>query len=101
MNAALAFGDRDALDTVDAALEFKLAVGIIAANLENYFFHAASFVLVLGDKLWFQIMGFGVFNIHTIELTGKEGSFVATGASADFKNSRLIIFWIARDEELF
>lgn len=45
-------------------------------------------------------MSFGVFGVEPIELTGKEGSFVATGAGADFKDSGLVVLGVAGDEKL-
>ena len=49
MNAALRFGDWHTLDAVDATFKLELAIGIVATNLENNFFHATGLVFVFGN----------------------------------------------------
>ena len=53
VDAALAFGDRHALDTVDAAFKFQFGVWRVAFDHENNFFITARIVGGFADKLSF------------------------------------------------
>lgn len=101
MNATLGFGDGNALDAMDAAFEFELAVSIVARDFENDFFGAAGIVEVFGDWLDFEAVRFGVFLIHAVEFASEEARFVAAGAGADFDDGGLVVFGVFGDEELF
>ena len=101
MNATLGFGDGDALDAMDAAFEFELAVSVIARDFENDFFGAAGIVEIFGDWFDFEAVRFGVFLIHAVELASEEARFVAAGAGADFDDGGLVVFGVFGDEELF
>ena len=84
MDSALGFGDRDALDAVDAAFEFELAVGFVARDADDNFFVSASIVHVRIHNFVFEVMAFSVAGVHTEEVASEEGGFVATGAGANF-----------------
>ena len=94
VDATLAFGDGDALDAVDATFEFELGVGLVAGNTKNNFFVAASVILVFGLELDFKVVDFGISLVHTVEFGGKEGSFVAAGAGADFDDGGFVVVGI-------
>ena len=100
VNAALRFGDWDALDAVDAALEFELAVGLVAADAENHLFVAAGIVDGFGLELDFETMRFSIASIHAEKVAREEAGFVAAGAGTDFDDGGFFVVWIFRDEEL-
>ena len=95
VNATLRFGDGDALDAVDATFEFEAAVGFVAGEAKNDFFEATSVVFVDGFCLNFQIVGFGVAEVHTVEFGGKKGGFVAASAGADLDDGGFVICGVA------
>ncbi len=94
MDATLTFGDRDALDAVNATFEFELAVGLVARNTKDNFFVAAGVVGGFGLEFGFEIMSFGVTQIHAVEFGSEYGSLVAAGASTDFYDSGLFVVGI-------
>ena len=99
MDATLGFGGGDALDAVDTAFEFELAVGAVADDAEDDFFEAASVVEIFGLELDFEIVRFGVAGVQPKEFGCEEAGFVATSAGADFDDGGLIVGRVARDEE--
>lgn len=98
MDAALGFGNWDALNAVDAAFELEFAVGLVAADAENYLFVAASIVDGFGLELDLEAVCLGVTEIHAIEVARKEASLVAAGAGANFNDGWFVVVRVARNE---
>ena len=66
MDAPLRLGHRNTLNTMNATLELKLAIGLIARNAEDNLFIAAGIIDGFGLKLHLQAVSFGVSEIHAI-----------------------------------
>ena len=84
MNAPLAFGNWNTLDTVNATFKFELAILLFTRDTDDDFLVAASIIDRLGLELNFEAVGLSVTKIHAIKIASKKRSFVATGAGANF-----------------
>src|SRR4029078_6181467 len=99
VDAALLFGDGDALHAVHAALIAELAIDLVAADEGDDFLQAADGGLAAGGDFDLPALGFGVAGIHAEDLVGKERGLVAAGAGANFEDDVLLVEGILGEHE--
>ena len=92
-------GRRDALDAMDAALELEPAVRSVAVDLEDRLLDPADPCLVHAQDLGRESVALGITDVHPVELGGKQGSLVATGAAAELHDHVAPVVRVARQEQ--
>ena len=98
MDAALGFSGGDTLDTVDAAFVFEDAEDVLARDFGDDFFEAADFGGAGLEDLGTPAAGFGEAGVHTEQIRGKEGGFIAAGAGADFEEGVATFEGVGRED---
>ncbi len=101
MDTPLAFGFRDALDTMHARFKFQPGIRAVAADLEHDFLAAAQLGHILAEDLGGPAALFGVHCIHAPKRVRKQCAFLASRAATDFHNHVFIVVRVARDEQRF
>ena len=98
MHTALGLCCGDTLDTMHATLIFQCAVDIIATHGKVDFLVAADSTFRDARHTDGPAFRLTVFLIHVEEITGKEGSLVATGSRADLHLHVLSVFRVLGHE---
>ena len=99
VDAAARLGCRHALDAVDAALVFQLAVGAAPFDRRDDFLEAADAGVAARHHLDAPALALGVLAVHAEQLGGEQRGFVAAGAGADFEHDVLFVVRILRDQQ--
>ena len=88
VDAPAAFGGRNALDPVNAALELQPREDAAAIDRGDRFLVAADFGRAGGDQLEPPALHLGVALVHAQQVAGEQRRFVAAGTGADFEHRR-------------
>src|SRR5579859_307496 len=101
VDAALGFGGGDALNSVDAAFVFQLGINFLALDCGDDFFYPTHLSWGAFHDFHFPALGFSVARVHAEEVAGKNASFVAAGAGADFEDDIFVVNGIVGKEKKF
>ena len=99
VDPSAAFGCRNALNPVHAALVLELAVHALAFDHRDDFLEPAHSGSAGGDDFDPPALRFGIARIHAEEFLGKQGGFVATRAGADLQQHVLFVVGVFRNQE--
>ena len=66
MDAALRFGNWDALDAMNATFELELAIRLVTRYAKDYFLVAAGVINRFGLKFGLETVSFGVTELHAV-----------------------------------
>ena len=91
VDAPPAFGDRHALDTVDAALELQFGENAGPRNIGHDFLEPADFGRIEADRLDPPSLFGGEAFVHAIEIAREQRRFVSARSGADFQHGRFRI----------
>src|SRR5690606_9789793 len=94
MNATLGFGLWHPLHPVRARFKLKGGIHIGATDTGNNFLVTAMFSHILAEYFYLPAFLLGVFAVHTKQVTGKNGRFIAPGTGAHFKENVFVIIRI-------
>ena len=86
VDAPAAFGNRHALDAVDAALELQLGEHTIARKRGDHFLEPAQIVGIDRIDLHPPALRRRIAFVHAEQIGGEQRRFIAAGASADFEH---------------
>ena len=98
MDAALALGDRNTLDSMYTGFPPHRAVGAFAFDLEDCFLHSAERAVRLGNDFDAPATTFGEAGVHAVKIRGKDGGFVAAGAAANLNDGRTVVERVVGNE---
>ena len=91
VQAALGFGNGDALDTMDAALHAEAAVGLFAVDLECGLFDRSDAGFEVRDLGYLPFFVFGVAVVHSLQVAGEEAGLVPARSGADFDDGDVFV----------
>mgnify|MGYP007042477910 CR=1 FL=1 len=94
MDTSLGFGFGNALDTVDAAFKFHVAVDVAAGHHEDDFFETTKPRRTGIHEFHAPPLGFGIAGVHAEKVPSKKGRFIAAGTGADFHDDVLFIIGV-------
>ena len=98
MDAPARFGDRDALDPVDAALVLQAAERSRAANLHDRLLDAADARPAGAHHLGLPPAALGVAGVEPDQFGGEEPGLVATGSGPHLDNYVALVIRVAWHE---
>ena len=101
MDAALGFGDGDALDAVHAAFELEQPVGAAALDRHDGFFDAADVAGGFGHHLRLPPGALGEAHIHAQQIAGEDAGLFPAGAGADFEDAVPVVVRVAGGQLFF
>src|SRR5689334_17163797 len=98
MDAAAAFGDRNALHAVDPALELETGKDTGAADRSDRLLVAAKLGSARGDELELPALDVGVALVHAKEIAREERRLVPACPSANLEHRRPVVRGVARQK---
>src|SRR5689334_5398470 len=98
MNAALAFGDGNALHAMHAGLPAHNAKGAVAFDLEDRLLQPAEGALGIGYRLDAPSAALSEALIHAREVRREDGGLIAACPCADFDDCRPVIERVVRNQ---
>ena len=91
VDAARRLGFGHTLDTMDAALEFEPAVGVVPIHHADDFLEAAQAGRTRTEDFHAPLPLFGIVRIHPKQVRGEQAGFLAAGAGPDFQQHVLFV----------
>ena len=99
MDAAARLRGRHALDAVDAALVFELAVDAAPLDHRDHFLQPADAGIAARHHFDAPPLPFGVHRVHAEQLGREQRRLVAAGAGADLEHDVLVVVRILGNEQ--
>src|SRR5918994_4578018 len=99
MDPTRTLGDRNPLNSMNAALEFETAISAFPFDHHDNFFEPAQTGRVGAQDFNAPAAGFSIARVHSIQLSGKKGGFVASRAGSYLDYDVLTIVRILGQDE--
>ena len=94
MDAPLLFGFRNSLDAMNAGLVFENPISAFSLDAAYYFFITTSGTFRNIDYRYLKTTAIAETLVHSPEVSGKDGSFIAARSCANFENTVFIVIRI-------
>ena len=91
MHAALTFGFRHALDTVNAALEFEPRIHLVARHAEHDLLIAAELGFGFVHHFGLPAALIGIHRVHSVQVGREQRAFLAARAAANLNVDVLLV----------